>query len=125
MVKYFKDNPSWETRALQIWQILICKAANRQTITYGALARMLGFGGAGTLAHFLGHIMHHCLQNGLPPLTVLVVNQDTGLPGEGLIDADYNADREAVFGFGWFGVIPPTPDELSAAYRSVNVPLEI
>ena len=46
MTRYFKDNPTLYTRALQIWQILIAKAENRQTMTYGALAHALGFRGA-------------------------------------------------------------------------------
>jgi len=118
MVKHFDDDPTWASRAVQIWQILVCRASNRQTLTYGMLAATLGFGGAGTLAHFLGHIMHYCRLNGLPPLTVLVVNQETGLPGEGLVGADLNADRERVFRYDWFGVVPPTPEELAAAYAA-------
>lgn len=117
MPMLFDDNPTLATRALQIWQILISKAHNRQTVTYGILADMLGFKGAGTLAHMLGHIMFYCQENNLPPLTVIVVNQDTGLPGEGLTAVELNADRERVFQHNWYGVFPPSPDELSAAYQ--------
>jgi len=120
MAKYFDEAPSQSTRALQVWSILVCKAANRQTLTYGQLATYLGFEGAGTLAHILGHVMHYCIQNNLPPLTVLVVNQDTGLPGEGLIDADLNADREKAFNFNWYGLIPPTAAELANAYSKAG-----
>jgi putative restriction endonuclease len=117
MIRRFDDYPTQENRALQIWQILVGKAANRQTLTYGQLADNLGFKGAGTLAHMLGHIMYFCQQNQLPPLTVLVVNQDTGLPGEGLTGAELNADREKVFRFRWYDLMPPTPEELADAYR--------
>ena len=117
MAGFFTENPSYATRASQIWQILVCKASNRQTLTYGQLSELLGFKGAGTLAHFLGHVMYYFIQNDLPPLTVLVVNQETGLPGKGLIEADFNADREDVFSFDWFAVVPPTPDELANAYE--------
>jgi putative restriction endonuclease len=120
MTRRFEEHPSQETRALQIWQILIGRAANRQTITYGGLADLLHFKGAGTLAKILGHIMFYCQQNDLPPLTVLVVNQDTGLPGEGLIGAELNADREKVFRFEWYGLVPPTPVELAAANTHGN-----
>jgi alkylated DNA nucleotide flippase Atl1 len=116
-MKLFNDNPSHSTRALQIWQILIAKASNRQTLTYGQLAKILGFQGAGTLAPILGHIMYYCQQENLPPLTVIVVNQKTGLPGDGLTNADLNADREAVFQYDWFGVFPPTPEELDQAHK--------
>jgi hypothetical protein len=115
MVKYFKDNPNRPDRALQVWQILIGKARNRQTMTYGMLAEMLDYGGAGVFAQILGHIMFYCQDVGLPPLTVLVVNEHTGLPGEGLTGADLNADREAVFDYDWYAIWPPTPDDLSEA----------
>jgi hypothetical protein len=69
------------------------------------------------LAHPLGHLMHYCRQHQLPPLTVLVVNQTTGLPGEGLTDADLNADREGVFNFDWYALVPPMPEELAVVYK--------
>ncbi len=57
--------------------------------------------------------MYWCDENGLPPLTVLVVNKKTGLPGTGLIlSTDLNADREAVFQFNWYSIVPPTSAEL-------------
>ena len=31
-----------QRRALKIWQVLIARASNRQTITYGELARVIG-----------------------------------------------------------------------------------
>jgi hypothetical protein len=86
MIKKFKENSTQPTRALQIWLILICKASNRQTLTYKMLAEQIGFKGSGTLAHYLGHIQAFCFQNNLPPLTVIVVNQVNGLPGAGLIE---------------------------------------
>jgi hypothetical protein len=121
MLKYFKDEATRPARALQMWQILIGKAHNRQTITYGQLAELLGFHGAGTLAHMLGHLYYYCPQNSLPPLTVLVVNQDTGLPGEGFADADLHRSREQVFGYDWYGVWPPTVEALDAAYKKGHV----
>ena len=118
MVRSFDDNPTQATRALQIWQILIGKAHNRQTITYGQLAELLGFGGAGTLAQLLGPVLHYCRQQELPPLTVLVVSKDSGLPGDGVKDIDLNSTREEVFRFNWYGIWPPTTDELNAALPS-------
>ena len=115
-MRKFSDEPNHPLRALQIWQILIGAAHNRQIITYGMLADILSYHGAGTLAQPLGHIMYYCQQNELPPLTILVVNQDTGLPGEGLTGAELNADRESVFRYDWYSLVPPTPDELREAY---------
>lgn len=117
MARRFDESSTHASRSLQIWLILIGAAHDRRTLTYGILAKTIGFKGAGTLAQPLGHVMHYCRRNGLPPLTVLVVNQETGLPGEGLTETDLNADREAVFGFDWYALVPPSPEELGAAFR--------
>jgi hypothetical protein len=51
--------------------------------------------------------MKYCEANGLPPLTCLVVNQETGLPGSGLTTlADLPRDREAVYRRAWFAMTP-------------------
>src|SRR4030042_598401 len=110
MMRKFSESPTWPMRALQIWQVLIGAAYHRQLLTYGMLAKMLGHQGARTLTQPLGHIMFYCRENGLPPLTILVVNQDTGCPGEGFTGAEANADREAVFQFNWYDIVPPTPE---------------
>ncbi len=116
-MRRFDDNPTWPLRAVQIWQILVGKAHNRQTLTYGMLADLLRFKGAGTLAHMLGHIYYYCRESDLPPLTALVVNQETGLPGEGLAGVDLNSAREEVYAFDWYGLIPPTQEEFAEAYE--------
>lgn len=113
--KHFDDHATHASRSLQIWQILIAYAHHRRTLTYGQLAKILGFQGAGTLAPILGHLMYFCQQRRLPPLTVIVVNQETGLPGNGLVGADLNADREKVFDYNWFGLYPPSPEEFKQA----------
>lgn len=96
-----------QQRASQIWSLLICAARERRTYTYGDVANILGYGGAGVLSQTLGLIMTFCRNNALPPLTVLVVNQETGLPGEGLTALEeLNQDRESVFRFNWFSLEP-------------------
>ncbi|MGA8148735.1 MAG: hypothetical protein WB870_14380 [Gallionellaceae bacterium] len=94
-------------RAMQIWQILVGAAHSRRSYTYGQIASILGMGGAGVMSQFLDPIMRYCKDKGIPPLTVLVVNQDTGLPGDGLTTLnEVNKDREAVFNHDWFGMNP-------------------
>lgn len=94
-------------RAMQVWQILISSANNRQTLTYGQVADYLGFDGAGVLAQILGCIMRYWESKSLPPLTCLVVNQTTGLPGAGLTTvADLPKDRETVYNHKWFAMHP-------------------
>ena len=101
MVKRFDENRTAPNRAAQIWLVLIGKAANRQTMTYGMLADTLGYGGAGTLAQILGRVLSYCQQEGLPLLTALVVNQRTGDPGPGLglEPGDLSAEQERVFNY--------------------------
>ena len=125
VIKFTGFQPN-HNRALQIWLILISKAANRQTIRFGELAEMVGYDAAPPLVAPLNHIGFYCRQNDLPPLTVLVSNQVTGLPGEGWNQihpgADPNAARERVFGYDWFGIFPPTPQVLADAYQAGQNP---
>lgn len=94
-------------RAMQVWQILVGAAHNRQTVTYGQLAEHLEFEGAGVFSHILGCIMSYCKDKDLPPLTCLVVNQTTGLPGEGLTTVEnLPTDREAVYKQNWYALYP-------------------
>src|SRR5947209_16378988 len=79
------DNWLYRTRferAIQIWSILGFAARSRQVLTYGILARMVGI-----LPHHLGQFLEpvqsYCLLHGLPPLTAIVVQESTGLPGLG------------------------------------------
>jgi hypothetical protein len=111
---YFRNDPTLETRALQIYLILIGAAKRRETITYGTLAEMIGFGGAGVMGQFLGPIMVWCENNELPALTCLVVRGDSGVPGEGLttVSGGFPAEQQRVFEFDWYGIYPPTFKEL-------------
>jgi hypothetical protein len=109
---------SVSTRALQIYQVLIGLAWNRQTVTYGSLSReqMEGFGGGGILNRPLERIMRWCEANHLEPLTVLVVGDDTGVPGHGLTTVannDWPAAQQRVFKFNWYSIMPPTLEELN------------
>jgi len=117
LYKVFGEKSTPPMRALQIWQILIGCAHNRRILTYGMLAQMLGYDGSGLLAQPLGYIMNYCQQKDLPALTILVVNQDTGHPTEGLTRADHNTHRETVFKKDWYSIIPPTPEEFEVAHN--------
>jgi alkylated DNA nucleotide flippase Atl1 len=105
-------------RSLQIWSLLVAAAKERKSYTYGDVAKILGMGGAGVLGQFLGPIMWYCEDHELPPLTVLVVNHDSGLPGEGLTTLEnVNQDRERVFGYDWFSIVPPETEDFEKASR--------
>ena len=101
-------------RALQLWQILISAAHNRQVLTYEVACKPTGLQPLG-LANFLNPILHYCERNQLPPLPILVVSKETGRPGRGFPALnDLDAERERVFAHNWFGMPPPTAADFKA-----------
>lgn len=107
-------------RALQAWQYLIGKAANRQIVQYEELRILMDYPTCNPLTPALGCIMFYCEQNDFPPLTLIVVNK-SGLPGDGFTVEqiqNYHQRREEVFNFPWFKLVPPTIAELSAARKN-------
>ena len=100
-------------RALQIYQILIGAAHNRQVLNYDIVGKLIGVPRQG-LAQHLGHIMRYCEKNGLPPLTALVVKQSSGKPGSGLVTVvDLNLDMERIFQHPWYQMKPLTVADLA------------
>ena len=75
-----------EQRAAQIWPILTLCASQRQTLSYDLLGRPIGVSRPG-LGQLLEPIQSFCILQRLPALTVLVVSENSGLPGEGFIAA--------------------------------------
>ncbi|MCS4534011.1 hypothetical protein [Neisseria montereyensis] len=113
MVRYFKEESTHITRAIQVWLILLSAAMNRQTMTYTDLSvKMYEHYAAGVLGGILEYIAVYCNQNELPPLTAIVVNKETGLPGLSIpVEADLNRVREQVYQFDWYSIFPPTEQE--------------
>lgn len=100
--------------ACQIWSVLAWAARNRQTLTYMQLARLTGANVTG-LAAQLEPIQCYCLEKEFPPLTSIVVKQETGLPGSGFngaTAADLGRAQAAVYGKDWLGVGNPGWEEL-------------
>src|SRR4051812_28364595 len=83
-IRLYARGATMESRACQLWQVLVGCAHRRETVTYQAVCELLGHTQPKVLAKQLGRIMHYCSQNRLPPLTILVVNKNTGRPGDGL-----------------------------------------
>jgi hypothetical protein len=109
-------------RAAQIWAVLALAAKNRQILTYDLLAKLTGVPRQG-LGRLLEPIQSYCLLNELPPLTILVVRQDSGLPGQGFIAAeDIPRTQQEVFNFDWLAHGAPSADnfEQAVAQRPSN-----
>ena len=102
--------------AVGAWQVLISLASNRQTILYKELGAILYPDHdivVLPLRYILDCIRRYCMEYDLPPLTVLVVNQE-GVPGEGLANVapeDRDQLREEVYAEEWFSIVPPTVEE--------------
>lgn len=102
-------------RAAQIWTALALAASNRQVLTYDILSKITGVPRPG-LGQLLEPIQSYCLVQELPPLTILVVSQDTGLPGAGFIAAqDIPKTQQRVFKFDWVGHGAPSVEQLENA----------
>jgi len=99
-------------RAIQIYQVLIGAAHNRQVLNYEIVSKLIGVPAQGLAPH-LGHLMKYCKRAGLPPLTVLVVQKHSGKPGEGFTTfEDLHRDRERVFAREWYRMKPLTVADL-------------
>jgi hypothetical protein len=116
VAQYFDEVRTRASRAQQAYLVLIGLAAERKTVTYKILAKVVGFKGSGVFAQILGHVMFWCDENKLPALTALIVGM-RGRPGSGLITVDdREAAREEVFGVNWYRIVPPTVKELGASF---------
>ena len=121
-MKLYSQNVTRGNRSRQIFSILIGYACRRQSITYGELGDLLGYGGVGhSMIASLASINHWCVANNLPALNSIVVLQDSGLPGEGIPVADVVKQQAETFKTDWYDVMPPTAEELEAAYAETGI----
>lgn len=108
-------------RACQIWAVLAWAARNRQTLTYADLGKLIGVPAAG-LGTLLEPIQSYCLLNKLPPLTILVVKTEGGLPGSGFTGAsasEFGSALGATLAFDWMGHGNPQPEKLADAVKEL------
>jgi len=90
-------------RAFLGWPVLTWVAQKGQSITYKELSTKIGVHHR-ALRYVLEVIQNYCLDERLPPLTIVVVNQKTRSPGAGFIAWDVD-DIETgfakVYGYNW------------------------
>src|SRR5262245_9546696 len=119
--RHKSSEPKEAVRGLQIWQILIGLAHEKRTITYGQLAKLMGYKGSGVIFDMLGHVSCFCSQHSLPILTVIVVNKATEEAGDGLSSVGSHrkriAERRRVFKYKWYLVYPPSVADLATAFK--------
>ena len=104
-----KEKVNHEQRAFFVWTVLADCALKRRTITYKELGEEIGVIG-GERVHQkvmrfnLSPIQNYCLENKLPPLSIVAVNQNTGLPGDGFIAWDVEdipTGIQKVYDYNW------------------------
>ncbi len=106
-------------RASQIWAVLAWAAKNRQTLTYSHLSKLIGVPTAG-LGQLLEPIQSYCIEKRIPPLTILVVQQDSGRPGIGFTGANVDEYAKAymdVYRKDWLEHGNPQPERLEVATK--------
>lgn len=96
-------------RAAQIWALLALAARNRQLLTYDLVSRAIGAPRA-AIGGWLAPIQEYCRNRELPPLTVLVVSEQSGLPGGGFNASENVPEAQAnVFSHDWLAANAPSP----------------
>jgi hypothetical protein len=102
-----------------IWPVLVLASKNRQILTYDLLGRLIGVPAA-DLGRLLEPIQSHCILKDLPPLTSIVVNARTGMPGEGFIAADNLPQAQAeTFFFDWLSCPVPSREDYRTAVEKL------
>lgn len=99
----------WRAKAADVWPHLVRYAFERRTATYGELAKETAIFHR-NLRLALDPIGQWCFRNKLPPLTIVIVDADTGRPGSGIVgtsEATLDEDLARAFGHDWAAVTNP------------------
>ena len=118
--RFSKGDRVW-VQAQHIWLILTAKIMMEKddndkkivTITYGELAERMGYTkqAGRTLARALGIVGKYCEANDIPTINSIVVNQETGLPGDHVVTRKgytYKQEQKACMKQDWFSLRVPT-----------------
>jgi hypothetical protein len=132
-VKRFSRGDRLYVQAQQIWIILVAFVMHSKrdpkapdTITYGELAEKMGRPDrrAGiTLARQLGIVGELCKANDLPTLNAIVVNQDSGMPGDHVVLRDHHTPKQEqadVMRQDWFQLRVPTAGTFRKVWRALQ-----
>jgi hypothetical protein len=117
-------------RAQQVWLILVAhvmsttgKFADR-LLTYGELATRMGLNkkAAIGLGRELGIVGQYCVRNGLPALNCIVVSQQTGTPGHGVVVSKkktWRDDARESLNTDWFRFRVPSTGTLRQVWEEL------
>jgi len=121
---------NWEKVASIVWPELVRMAKGRGTCSYAKLACDTKTTEAKltnrNIYNALAPIQNHCLDNGYPLLTVVVVREDSGVPGNGFawdhIDG-WEEERDKARDFSWEKEMAET--KFFSAYSAKSLAKEI
>jgi hypothetical protein len=107
-------------RSQQLWSLLALASRNRQILTYDMVSRMTGLIRP-SIGQMLAPIQDYCIMRKLPPLTILVVQEESGLPGSGFIAAqDIPMAQQNVFAHDWLITGCPSDSDFSEVHQKQN-----
>jgi hypothetical protein len=92
-------------QAVLLWPVLALAARNQEILSYSDIQGFTGIDQRG-LGKPLGLIHRYCERQRFPRLNLIVVNRDTGLPGEGapigsMTPEQIFVEQARVFVFDW------------------------
>jgi hypothetical protein len=102
--------------AAQLWSLLAFAARAQHILSYKTIEQLTGIPKQAQ-AWPLGSVQDYCNDRKFPPLTAIVVAEETGLPGKGFTEATGITDDKVcaaqarVFVFNWLEVGPLTAPE--------------
>jgi putative restriction endonuclease len=102
-------NVNQAQRAFSGWEILVEQAKKRGWLTYGEIASKINIH-PHAVQFLLSPIQDYCLENALPPLTILVNNDKNKKPGAGFIAwsrDNLEVGREEVYQYNWESIKNP------------------
>lgn len=103
-------------RACQIWAALVYAASKSHILTYEELSAATGLASFG-MTDELGLLQSYCKDNGLPPITAIVVSKKSGEPASGFSAVNpekWPATLQEIFQHPWAREQAPTPESLGA-----------
>jgi hypothetical protein len=105
--------------ARTVWALLTLSALKRQTLTYQLLSKLLDVP-RNDVGRLLEPVQSYCILGNLPPLTSIVVNARTGLPGEGFIAAANLPQAQAeTFEHDWINQRMPSAEDFGKALTAL------
>jgi hypothetical protein len=112
-----KQRMTHAEQAVLMWPMLALAARTQLILSYRAVEGFTGIARQG-LSNALGLVHGYCRRRGFPYLNAIVVNQETGLPGEGfpenMSQIQLLVEQAKVFVFDWSSHDKPRTEDFQS-----------